>query len=116
VAQLALIGRLQYRSGPGGSLNSLRTKLALGPRLGRGHETTLLAARDADRRGHRAGIGLRAVVIEGTTAPSSPTARPCPTTVFPVAAGDSVLLGRASLYGGPFGRIAQLRPGQPSPS
>ena len=33
------------------------------------------------------------------------------TTVFPGGAGDSVLLGRASLYGGPFGRIDQLRRG-----
>ena len=57
-------------------------------------------------------IGLRAVVLEGTTG-SVLTAGPghLRTTVFPGGAGDSVLLGRASLYGGPFGRIDQLRRG-----
>ncbi len=115
VAQLALIGRLQYRSAQVGSLNSLRTKLALGTAplgpVGTNHHLLPLGTPIAVVT--VPAIGLRAVVLEGTTgsvlADGPGHVR---TTVFPGGAGDSVLLGRASLYGGPFGRIAQLRPGQ----
>ncbi len=58
-------------------------------------------------------LGLRAVVLEGTTARCSwPGPGHVRTTVFPGGAGTSVVLGRAAAYGGPFGRIAELRRGQ----
>jgi len=115
VAQLVLIGRLQYRSAQVGALNSLRTKLALGTAplgpVGTNHHLLPLGTPMAVVS--VPAIGLRAVVLEGTTgsvlADGPGHVR---TTVFPGGAGDSVLLGRAGLYGGPFGRIASLRPGQ----
>ncbi len=114
VVQLAVIGRLQYRSAQVGALNSFRTHLALGtaplgPVVG-GHHLVPLGTPMALISAPS--IGLRAVVLEGTSG-SVLTKGPghVRTTVFPGGAGDSVLLGRASLYGGPFGRIAQLQRG-----
>ena len=57
-------------------------------------------------------IDVRSVVLEGTS--GSVLAKGpghLRDTVFPGGAGTSVLLGRAAAYGGPFGRIAGLRPG-----
>jgi sortase A len=57
-------------------------------------------------------IGLREVVDEGTTSQvllSGPGH--LPSTVFPGGLGTSVIYGRASTYGGPFAKIAQLRKG-----
>ncbi len=114
VVQLAVIGRLQYRSAQVRALNSFRTQLALGtaplgPVVG-GHHLLPLGTPMALIT--VPAIDLRAVVLEGTSG-SVLTQGPghVRTTVFPGGAGDSVLLGRASLYGGPFGRIAQLRRG-----
>ena len=114
VLQLAVIGRLQYRSAQVGALNSFRTHLALGtaplgPVVGAHH---LLPLGTPMALITVPSIGLRAVVLEGTSG-SVLTKGPghVRTTVFPGGAGDSVLLGRASLYGGPFGRIDQLRRG-----
>lgn len=56
-------------------------------------------------------IGLESVVVEGT---SSATTQQGPghrrDTVLPGQAGTSVIMGRASAFGGPFSRIAELRP------
>jgi LPXTG-site transpeptidase (sortase) family protein len=58
-------------------------------------------------------IGLREVVLEGTTsrvlAMGAAHAR---STVFPGQAGTSVIMGRRAAFGGPFRRIASLRPQQ----
>ncbi len=114
VAQLVLIGRLQYRSAQVTSLNKFRTELALGTApLGpveTGHHLLPLGTPIALIT--VPAIGLRAVVLEGTTG-SVLAQGPghIRTTVFPGGAGDSVLLGRASLYGGPFGRIGTLERG-----
>jgi len=57
-------------------------------------------------------LGLKAIVGEGTAAavlaggPGHERS-----TVFPGGAGTSVVMGRAAAFGGPFGRLAQLRPG-----
>jgi len=57
-------------------------------------------------------IGLEQVVGEGTTAGVLMTGPGhLPSTVFPGGAGTSIILGRAAAYGGPFARIAELRPG-----
>ncbi len=57
-------------------------------------------------------IGVREVVAEGTTSTtlmSGPGHRR--DTVFPGQAGTSVIFGRQSAYGGPFGRVRELLPG-----
>jgi LPXTG-site transpeptidase (sortase) family protein len=57
-------------------------------------------------------IGLRSVILQGTT---SSVLENGPghlrDTVMPGQAGISVILGRRTAYGGPFGRIASLVPG-----
>lgn len=57
-------------------------------------------------------INLREVVFEGTT---GSTLQKGPghlrTTPFPGQAGVSVLMGRATAYGGPFGQLSRLNPG-----
>jgi sortase A len=57
-------------------------------------------------------IGQREVVFEGTT---GAILRDGPghlrSTVLPGQAGVSEIMGRAAAYGGPFGRLSQLRPG-----
>jgi sortase A len=59
-------------------------------------------------------IGLRQVVVEGTTSKdleSGPGHRP--DTPLPGQSGASVIYGRAVAFGGPFGDITDLRPGDP---
>jgi sortase A len=57
-------------------------------------------------------IHLREVVFEGTT-PAIMQNGPghLRTTPFPGQAGVSEIMGRAATYGGPFGRLSQLSPG-----
>ncbi|GAA2953215.1 sortase [Microbacterium schleiferi] len=58
-------------------------------------------------------IGVREVVVEGTDSEATqlgPGHRR--DTVLPGQAGISVIMGRAAAYGGPFGRIQQLDPGE----
>lgn len=59
-------------------------------------------------------IGLRTVILQGTT---SSVLEGGPghlrDTVMPGQAGVSVILGRQTAYGGPFGAIASLVPGDP---
>ena len=105
VAQLALIGRLQYRSAQVGALNAFRTKLALGTAplgpVGTNHHLLPLGTPIAVIT--VPAIGLRAVVLEGTTGSVlSDGPGHVRTTVFPGGAGDSVLLGRASLLRRPL--------------
>lgn len=58
-------------------------------------------------------IGLREVIVEGT---DSATTQLGPghrrDSVLPGQAGLSIIMGRAAAYGGPFGRIQQLDPGE----
>ncbi|WP_166880068.1 sortase [Salinibacterium sp. ZJ450] len=57
-------------------------------------------------------LGLRQVIVEGTTAE---TLREAPghrrDSVLPGQAGTSVILGRQTTYGGPFGTLSRLQPG-----
>ena len=59
-------------------------------------------------------IGLRTVILQGTT---SSVLEDGPghlrDTVMPGQAGVSVILGRQTAYGGPFGALASLVPGDP---
>jgi hypothetical protein len=57
-------------------------------------------------------IGLREVIVEGTSSGDlmgGPGHRR--DTVLPGQGGVSVIMGRAAAYGGPFGRIQELGPG-----
>ena len=58
-------------------------------------------------------LGLREVIVEGT---DSETTQLGPghrrDSVLPGQAGLSIVMGRAAAYGGPFGRIQQLDPGE----
>ncbi|MFB2583531.1 sortase [Herbiconiux liukaitaii] len=58
-------------------------------------------------------IGVSQVIVEGTSGgelKSGPGHRR--DTVLPGQAGVSVIMGRAAAYGGPFGRIQELAPGE----
>lgn len=58
-------------------------------------------------------IGLHQYVVEGSNAGalrSGPGHRR--DTVLPGQIGTSIIMGRAAAYGGPFGRIQELQPGQ----
>jgi sortase A len=59
-------------------------------------------------------IGVRHVVVEGTTA-AELTAGPghLRSTPLPGRVGNSVIFGRRTTYGGPFGKLDDLRPGDP---
>ncbi len=111
---LVLGSGLQYRASQSAAYALFRGELAAG--------TAPILPRQADRRPLRLGtpvalltipsLGLRAMVGEGTTgsvlADGPGHER---STVFPGGAGTSVIMGRAAAFGGPFGRLAQLRRG-----
>ncbi len=115
VVQLAVLSPLEYRSAQVSLLNSFRTQVALGTAplgpIGADHHLLPLGTPIALLT--IPSLGVHAVVLEGTT---SDVLAKGPghfrDTVFPGGAGTSVVLGRAAAYGGPFGRIAQLRRGQ----
>jgi sortase A len=100
-SQFREFGQLRYQfaagTGPISPVQSHRVPLALGTPM------ALLTIPS---------IGLREVVDEGTTSQVL-LAGPghLPSTVFPGGVGTSVIYGRASTYGGPFAKIAQLRKG-----
>jgi len=114
VVQLAYVSRLEHRSAQVNLYNRFRTELALGtgPLGPRGihHSTLALGAPMAQIT--IPSIGVSQVVLEGTTgnilADGPGHMR---STVFPGGTGDSIILGRAAAYGGPFGQISHLRKG-----
>ena len=115
VLQLTVISPLEYRSAQVSLLNTFRTQVALGTAptgpLGTDHHLLPLGTPIALLS--IPSLGVRAVVVEGTS--SSALAKGpghYRNTVFPGGAGTSVVLGRAAAYGGPFGRIGELRRGQ----
>ncbi len=114
VAQLALISGLEHRSAQTALFNQFRTELALGtaptgPTTSGNHALPLgapIAVLSIPS------IGVHQVVVEGTTgtvlAKGPGHLR---STVFPGGAGTSVLYGRATAFGGPFGHIDGLAKG-----
>jgi len=115
VLQLTVISRLEERASQVSLLNSMRSQLALGtaPLGPIGTNGHLLPLGTPIAVLTIPSIGVHAALLEGTTS-SVLTKGPghFRDTVFPGGAGTSVLLGRAAAYGGPFGRITDLRPGQ----
>ena len=113
-AQVVLVSPLQQRAAQRAGFDSLRASLAEG--------TAPVA--QTDTSGHLLAPGtplllldipelkLHQVVFEGTDSSvlsKGPGHRR--DTVLPGQAGTSVIMGRAAAYGGPFGHLSQLRPG-----
>jgi sortase A len=114
LAQLTIIGGLEHWTAQTGAFNQLRRELALGVaptgqvtskgRLVRsGAPMALLTIR---------AIGLRQVVLDGTS-PEVLMDGPglLRDTVLPGQAGTSVIFGRKTAYGGPFGGLHRLQVG-----
>jgi LPXTG-site transpeptidase (sortase) family protein len=111
---LVVVSRLQHGAAQTKAFSRLRQQLAVG--------TAPVGALDSD--GHLLALGapvavleipslhLKQVVLEGTTS-SVLMAGPghLRSTILPGQAGTSVLFGRASAYGGPFGGVGGLRKG-----
>ena len=114
VVQLGWVSGLQHRSSQVSLYNQFRTELALGTApigpQGTDHGVTAPGVPMALLR--IPSIGVSQVVVEGTTG-SELAKGPghYRSTVFPGGAGDSVVLGRAAAFGGPFARISDLRKG-----
>jgi sortase A len=114
LAQITVVGSLQHARDQRTSYSEFRARL--------GNGVAPVGQTDVD--GHLLALGvpvavitiprlgIREVVGEGTTAGvlrSGPGHRR--DTVLPGQAGASVVMGRAAAYGGPFGRLSELRVG-----
>jgi sortase A len=114
VVQLGWVSNWVHRSSQVSLFNRFRTELALG--------TGPIGAKSAKKGPLPIGapmalieipsIGVKQVVVEGTTG-AALTLGPghLPSTVFPGGVGNSVIMGRAASYGGPFGRLHDLKKG-----
>jgi sortase A len=114
VAQLVVISDLEHFRAQRVAYAELRSQFALG--------TAPVSATDSNGKPVALGspialleipsLGVREVVFQGTT---SGQLMDGPghlrDSVFPGQTGTSILLGRSSAYGGPFGKIANLLPG-----
>ena len=111
VVQLAWVSNWTHRSAQVSLFNQFRKELALGtgptgakrPALSIGKPMALIEIPS---------IGVSQVVVEGTTG-SALALGPghLRSTVFPGGLGNSIIMGRDSSYGGPFGRIHELKSG-----
>jgi sortase A len=114
VANVGLLGRIRHERDRQVAYADLRLQLA--------NATAPVGQTGAGGRLHQPGtpmavlripaIGLHEVVREGTTSQvlfSGPGHRR--DSVLPGQAGTSVVMGRQAGYGGPFGRLHRLRPG-----
>lgn len=114
VVQLAWVSGLEHRSAQVTFYNQFRTELALGtaplgPKVS-AHETLALGQPMAQIT--IPSIGVSQVVLEGTTGSILANGPGhLRSTVFPGGSGDSIILGRAAAYGGPFARISDLHKG-----
>jgi LPXTG-site transpeptidase (sortase) family protein len=114
VFQLTVVSGLQHRASQVALFNRFRTELSLGtaPRGPVGPDQRAIALGTPIALLRIPVIGVDQVVVEGTSS-AVLTAGPghYVSTVFPGGTGTSVLLGRAAAYGGPFGRLHDLRRG-----
>lgn len=108
-AQLLLLGNLSHDRSQALLYDELRTQLAgatapIGPVVPAGDPVALMTS---------ARIGLDEVIVEGT-ASGDTLAGPghLRNTVLPGQVGTSVVMGRATTYGGPFGNLAELGEGE----
>jgi hypothetical protein len=112
--QLTVLGGLQQSAAQERKFDEFRSQLAAG--------TAPIGPTDNQSRALAVGapiaylevpeLGLRQVVVEGTTS-SALFAGPGHRrdTVLPGQVGASIIMGRAAAFGGPFGRIDQLAAG-----
>jgi len=113
-AQLLVFSGAQEHSAQHASFDELRGRLALGtaPVSQTDQQGKLLAPGTPVALIRVPSLGLSQVVLEGTDSTvltGGPGHRR--DTPFPGQSGTSVLMGRAAAYGGPFGRLAELRAG-----
>ncbi|GAB3772197.1 sortase A [Nocardioides ginsengisegetis] len=110
VAQLLFLGNLSHERAQSLLYGEFRTELAsatapIGPIVPVGDPVALLTIPS---------LGLQEVVTEGTASGDTldgPGHRR--DTPLPGQEGISVVYGRAATYGGPFGRLSELQPGDP---
>ncbi|WP_427921464.1 sortase [Streptomyces sp. cg40] len=113
-AQLLVFSGAQEHSAQHAAFDELRGQLALGtaPVSQTDQQGKLLAPGTPVALIRIPSLGLSQVVLEGTDSTvltDGPGHRR--DTPFPGQSGTSVLMGRAAAYGGPFGRLAELREG-----
>ncbi|MEU3521014.1 sortase [Streptomyces sp. NPDC006654] len=115
-AQLLVFSGAQEHSAQHADFDRLREQLALGtaPVAQTGQDGRLLAPGTPVALVEIPKLGLSQVVLEGTDS-SVTTDGPGHRrdTPMPGQAGTSVLMGRAAAYGGPFGGLSRLAPGDP---
>ncbi|MEW2485088.1 sortase [Streptomyces sp. NPDC048411] len=112
--QLLVVSHLQHRAAQQGAFDELRANLALGtaPVAQTDPQGRLLAPGTPVALLRIPSLQVREVVMEGTDSHvliDGPGHRR--DTPMPGQAGTSVLLGRAAAYGGPFGRLSELKSG-----
>jgi sortase (surface protein transpeptidase) len=112
--QLTLIGGLQQSAAQQRKFNEFRSQLATGtaPIGPTDNQNRALAIGDPVAYLEIPEIGLRQVVVEGTTSSalfSGPGHRR--DTVLPGQVGATIIMGRAAAFGGPFAEIDQLESG-----
>lgn len=109
VLHLLVLSPLQQRAAQQRTYDALRSDLAAGtaPVSATGAEVgTPIAYLEIPA------IGLRQVVVEGTTGGALATGPGHRRdTAFPGLAGTSVVMGRRATFGGPFARLDELEPG-----
>jgi LPXTG-site transpeptidase (sortase) family protein len=114
--ELLVVSGLQQRAAQQGLYDSFRSQLALGtaPTGPTDFEGDVLAIGDPVAYLEIPSIGLRQVVVEGTT-PSALFDGPGHRrdTPMPGQEGIAIVMGRRSSFGGPFARIAELDEGDP---
>jgi sortase (surface protein transpeptidase) len=113
---LVLFSRIEYRTSQTRAFARFREELALGvaPTGQVDAHGRLLAPGTPVAELDVKRLGLSAVVLEGTTSAVTMSGPGhLRDTVLPGEHGTSVIFGRASAYGGPFGSISRLRPGDP---
>jgi sortase A len=114
VAQLVLLSDVEHFRSQRVSYANFRSELALGtaPVSALNSKGKPLAMGSAMAVIEIPLLGIREVVGQGTTSHvlmDGPGHRR--DSVFPGQAGTSVIMGRSSAYGAPFGKLASLRPG-----
>jgi LPXTG-site transpeptidase (sortase) family protein len=112
--ELTIMSAYQQRAAQQRLFDRFRKELATGvaPIGPSGHDGTAVALGAPVAYLEVPSIGLRQVVVEGTTSGNLATApghrRDTP---LPGQAGTSLVVGRLSAYGGPFARVHELKPG-----
>lgn len=115
VGNLMVLSHLQHTISQQNLENELRAQLAEGtlPVSEGTVDNVLLGDGDPVAFLEIPSIGVREVIVEGSSSATTKAgAAHRRDTMLPGQAGVSVVMGRASAYGGPFGRLQELAPGE----